>query len=161
MKPKRLYRPLVAGCSIGHKPHLLLVSTWDMEQSKKNYSCHRGRLVTSVSLHRVWCGCLCWRQCFLFHVKLFRPKRRLCLRSKVCLLGSSVLCCLSWSRELLFFFIFALLRVCLCFSCVCVWVSFQWQWKYWPQKSRLCFLCCLFVCLEAGSLRNYCWDSGW
>ena len=33
-KPKRLDRLLVADCSIGHKPSLLHVSRWDMDQSQ-------------------------------------------------------------------------------------------------------------------------------
>ena len=34
MKPKYLNRPLVAGCSIGHKSRPLHVSGWDMGQTK-------------------------------------------------------------------------------------------------------------------------------
>ena len=34
-KPKLLDYPLVAGCSIGHKPRPLCVSVWDMGQTKK------------------------------------------------------------------------------------------------------------------------------
>ena len=34
VKPNPLNRPLVAGCSIGHKPHLLHDSRWDMAQTK-------------------------------------------------------------------------------------------------------------------------------
>ena len=36
MKPKLLDRPLVAGCSIGHKARPLHVSGWDMGQTKKS-----------------------------------------------------------------------------------------------------------------------------
>lgn len=33
---KRLDRPLVAGCIIGHKPRPLHVSRWDMGQTEKS-----------------------------------------------------------------------------------------------------------------------------
>lgn len=35
VKPNHLHRPLVAGCSIGHKPGLLHVSGWGMDQTKR------------------------------------------------------------------------------------------------------------------------------
>ena len=36
VKPKHLDHPLLAGCSIGHKPHLFHVSGWDMSQTKNS-----------------------------------------------------------------------------------------------------------------------------
>ncbi len=36
LKPKHLDRPLVAGCSMGHKPRSLYVSRWDMGQTKNS-----------------------------------------------------------------------------------------------------------------------------
>ena len=35
VKPKHLHHPLVTGFSIGHNPHSVHVSRWDMDQTKK------------------------------------------------------------------------------------------------------------------------------
>ena len=49
MKPKHLDRPLVAGCSIGHKSRPLDVSRWDISQTDKTI---QGTILISTKLLR-------------------------------------------------------------------------------------------------------------